>query len=677
MDQKGELSQSVDVLISREWMVANGIGGYAASTALGCNTRKYHGLLVAAMTPPVRRMVILSRVEESIIDRGWPHPLACAEYPGTLHPEGHQFLRAFNNEAYPRWGYQGDGWTLVKQVRLLKGRNAVCLRYILLGQAREVELEIRPLFALRGIHELMYQWDGGPPVQQVDAYQYRIQPTRRTPEAFFAHDGAFIPEPFWYFNNLYRHEPQRGYNGVEDLWMPGAIRWKLHPGQHVNLIVSTEPIDLPATLAEVDLEDAPPVPMHGLAIDQTPALDTLIHAAGVFTLELPDEYAATPPIITDYPWSAPLMRDAMIGFTGLFLATGRFEQARKMLLALAGHEQNGLLPSEFPEDGAPPLYDAPDVSLWFVQAVFDYLRYTRDEKTVIDRLLPVIARIVNPILNSSTPDGAQTPDGLVCTGPGQTWMNAAVGKQIITPRQGCAVEVNALAYNALRIAADLAQQAGQSSRALAWNARAQTLKAAFNRHFWNESAGCCFDVLDGDHADAAIRPNQLLAIALPHPVLDATRHPAVLNVIDQKLLTPLGLRTLAADDPHFAPHKQGTPLARARARHQGTVYPWLLGPLANAIARIDGRGDATRRRLEAMLQPCIDYMQGDGLGQLCELFEGAPPHHPGGAMASAASVGQVLAAYVEHVLDSGTAVSPGIQPPALDPKTFPVSPKIV
>lgn len=673
--ETGEIQQPIDALISQEWLVSNGIGGYASSTALGCNTRKYHGLLVAAMAPPVRRMVILSRVEETITDRGWPHPLGCAEYPGTLHPVGHQFLRAFNNEAYPRWGYQGDGWTIVKQLRLLKGRNAVCLRYILLGQARDIELEIRPLFALRAIHELMSQWSGGPPVRQLDAFQYHIPPTRKTPEAFFAHDGTFNPEPFWYFNHLYRHETERGYNGLEDLWMPGSIRWKLQPGQHVNLIVSTDPIDLPALLAEVDLADAPPAPLQGLAIPQTPDLDALTHAAGAFALRLPDDDAA-PPVMTDYPWSAPLMRDALIGFAGVFLATGRFEQGRSVLLTLVDQEQDGLLPSAYPEGGGPPLYDAPDVSLWFVQAVHDYLRYTRDEQTVLNRLFPAIQRIVDAFTGDGTTGVSITPDGLIGTAPGLTWMNAAIGRRVFTPRQGCAVEVNALAYNALHIAADLAHRTGQSNRVTAWTTRAEALKTSFNRRFWNESAGCCFDVIDGDTADSAIRPNQLLAIALPHPVLDTSRHEQVMGVVREQLLTPFGLRTLSPSDPRYVPQKFGTPLARARARHQGTVYPWLLGPMASALVRVEGRSDSTRRQIEALLQPCIDHLQGQGLGQLCELFDGAAPHRCGGAIASAASIGQVLAAYVEHVLNTGPA-APDIAAPVLDIRAIPVTPKTV
>lgn len=670
-----DATRRFDEQIRQEWLISNGIGGYASSTVLGCNTRKYHGLLVAAMSPPVRRMVILSRVEETVIHRGWPSPLSCSEYPGTIHPEGHLLLQAFNDDAYPRWGYQGDGWTLVKQLHLLRGRNAVCVRYILLGQASDVELEVKPLFALRSIHQVMNQWSGQPPVRQIDANHLHVQPTRKTPEVFIAHDGAFTNEPLWYYSNLYRHEPERGYNGLEDLWLPGSIRWKLKPGEPVNLVVSTEPIDLAATLREVEIDDAPPVPLHGLAVDTTPALDTLVRAAGTFVLRLESE--TIPPIITNYPWSAPLMREALIGFSGLFLTTGRFEQARTMLLALASHERDGLLPSMFPEDGAEPPYDAPDVSLWYVQAVYDYFRYTRDEKTLLDRLMPVVERILDAFSQGTVPGVTLADGGLVRTAAGATWMNAAITGRYVTPREGCAVEVNALAYNALRIGTELAQLAGRPTRAATWNASADVLASAFMRQFWNEADGCCYDVVDGEQRDASLRPNQLLAVALPFPVLDACRHARVVQVMAEHLLTPLGLRTLAPTDSRFIPRKAGNEAARANARHQGTVYPWLLGPFAAALARLHGRSVTTRRQIEQLLQPCIQYMQTQGRGQLCELFDGAPPHAPGGAIAAAASVGQVLSAYVEHVLCAGPSADPLIESPPLGITTFPVTPKTV
>ena len=223
----------LDELIGREWLATNGLGGFAASTVAGMNTRKYHGLLVAAMAPPVRRMVLLSRVEETVFHNGWPFALACNEYPGVIHPVGHQVLKAFSYDPVPRWAYQADGWTLEKTLHLLPGENTVCLSYTLLAADRSADLELRPLFALRGIHELMYQWNARLGAEPHPAGGLRIPPTSRTPEVFFAHDGKFAGEGYWYLNTIYRREQDRGYSGLEDLWTPGVVRWTLSPGQTV------------------------------------------------------------------------------------------------------------------------------------------------------------------------------------------------------------------------------------------------------------------------------------------------------------------------------------------------------------------------------------------------------------------------------------------------------------
>src|SRR5262245_11486155 len=231
-------------LMDREWLAVNHIGGYASQSIIGLNTRKYHGLLVASMAPPVRRMCILSRVEEFVRTAGRVDPISCAEYPGVIHPNGRSFLRAFSTSPFPRWAYQGDGWTIEKNLRLLSGENTVILSYTLLTGDRAVELELNPLFALRGIHELMYQSSGRLSAHARSANSIHIGATSRTPEGFVAHDGAFEPRPNWYLATIYRRESERGYSALEDVWNPGPIRWKLEPGRAVHFVCSTDPIDL-------------------------------------------------------------------------------------------------------------------------------------------------------------------------------------------------------------------------------------------------------------------------------------------------------------------------------------------------------------------------------------------------------------------------------------------------
>ena len=663
-------STSIDAQLDREWLATNGIGGFASSTLAGLNTRKYHGLLVAAMSPPLRQMVLLSRVEEFVIAGGEAVPLTSCEYPGVIRPQGYRLLRAFNADPFPRWAYQGDGWTIEKQLRLIPGENTVCLSYTLLGGEKGVELELNPLFALRGIHELMYQWNGRLMAESAGrsatCSHHRIPPTSRTPEVFFAHDGHFAGPAHWYLNTIYRCEEKRGYAGLEDVWMPGSIRWVLQPGKPIYFACSTEPIELGRIISLLERDDGSrAVPM---VMEHKPdtALDALVRAAGQFVVHgtAASAVGSATQIIAGYPWIPPAGRDALIGFCGTLLVTGRLEEARSLLEMYAAAEDHGLMPSCFPSNGSPPRYLGSDVSLWFVNAVWQYLRYGGDSEFVLAKLLPVIESILRHY-RAGTGLGIQVDeDGLLVSrepGVPTTWMDANVGAWVFTPRYGRAVEVNALWYNAQRIAAALLHSAGKEMLCTQNLANAEATRAAFNRRFWNESARCCFDVVLDAGADGSIRPNQLFAISLPFAVLALDRQQAMLDVARKHLLTPFGLRTLSASDSSYEGRYGGTVVTRDRAYHQGTVFPWLLGPFITALVKVRGRSQEVRDEAYAMLQGCFEYLRGNGLGQLCELFDGDSPQQPGGLRASAKSVGEVLRSYVEDVLDlrpGGAAFDP-------------------
>ena len=638
-------------LIGREWVCTSGNGGYASSTVCGMNTRKYHGLLVASMTPPVRRMVLLSRVEETVRAGGQSAGLSSSEYPGTIHPQGHLLLRAFSHDPFPRWAYQTDDWTVEKQLRLARGQNAVVLTYTLLGGAQPVELELRPLFALRGIHELTYQCNGRLDAETLDERYHRLPATSRTPEAFFAHDGAFSAQPCWYLNTIYRAEQQRGYAGLEDLWMPGVVRWVLSPGQSVHFVCSSEPIDLARVLDDVQRQqDAAAGRFRSQRSDRT--LDALLRAADQFVVQT---QGRGPAIMGAYPWSTPAGRDALISLPGLLLVPGRMDEAAALLKSFAGLMRNGLMPSDMAEDGSGWRYTAADTSLWFIHAVGQFVRYGGDPALVRDCLLPATMQVIETHRHGLSGLGvAADADGLLCThAPGipTTWMDAKAGDWVVTPRQGRPVSLNALWYNALCIAAELCEQSGDEASASEMNLVAGRVKDAFNRRFWNEAEGCCHDVVEDFGVDSSVRPNQLLAISLPHAVLDIRRHEQVLKRIKRDLLTPVGPRTLSPRDARYHGRYEGPVVARDRAYHQGPVFPWLLGPLVSAHTRVYGRSQAARAEAMAMLNGCIAYLHDAGHGQLCELFDGDAPHRPGGAAASARSVAEVLRCYVEDVQD--------------------------
>jgi predicted glycogen debranching enzyme len=653
----------LDGLIAREWIATNGNGAFASSTLCGLNTRKYHGLLVAAMAAPVRRMVLLSRLEETVSCNGRSVDLACNEYPGVIHPQGQNSLRAFHHEPFPRWAYQGEGWTLEKQLRPLQSENTIVVSYTVLGGSDSVELDVRPLFALRGMHELMYQWNAPLEAQKLGKRHYRVPATSKSPEVFFAHDGSFTAQSSWYLNTIYRREQERGYAGLEDLWMPGVIRWKLMPGQTVHFICSAEPIEYARAISEAERQFEIAVPP---ILTQKPdkKLESLIRAAEQFVVKNGE---GAPAVMSAYPWSAPAGRDAMICLPGLFLVTGRIEDAKQLLLRFASTLRNGLMPSEIAEDGSGYRYEAADVSLWFIHAVGEYLRYRGDELVVQRDLLPVMQQIIDAYQRGTDLGIGAAEDGLLRTGVPNlpvTWMDAQVGDWVITSRRGKAVEINALWYNALRTVADLSLRFGNAARADELNATAEKVKQAFNREFWNDEAGCCFDVLNDGEEDASIRPNQIFAISLAHPVLEPSRHRAVIEKLRQELLTPVGVRTLSPANANYQGQYAGPPLARDRAHHQGCAFPWLLGPLVSSYIKLNGRGEQSKRAAQKMLDGVLEYMQEQGIGEICELFDGDTPHRPGGAIASARSIAEVLRAYVEDVLELGPAALPPKPNPA-------------
>ena len=666
-------------LIGREWLATNGIGGYASSTVPCLNTRKYHGLLVAAMAPPVRRMVLLSRVEETVHCDGWPHALSSNEYPGTFHPEGYHFLRAFSPEPFPRWAFQGENWTLQKELCLLRDLNMVCLTYTLLAGQRPVTLEFRPLFALRPIHELGFQWNGKLVTESRDGNKksHRIPATTRTPEVFFAHTGTFEQQANWYLNTIYRREQERGYAALEDVWSPGLIRFTLAAGQGAHFVCSADPFELDAAVESAHAQGATTSKCYRPAVvvphvSAAPVIDTktappgapqddvlaeLVTAAEHFVVRgvlSENSTDSVPAVVGHYPWAPPSGRSALAGFAGLFLVTGRTQEGLSLLRSMASRLDRGLMPSEFAENGSAPLYHGADVSLWFVNAAYAYLRYTGDESAVTSHLLDPVLQIVEHYRRGTRLGISVDPVGLLkshAPAMATTWMDAKVGDWVITPRQGRPVEINALWHNAVCIAADLASRAGRSAIAEDLSALARAIKQSFNERFWHESAGCCHDVVTDRGADPSIRPNQLLAMSLPFPVLSFDRHAVALDRVTRDLLTPVGVRTLSPHDPGYAGRYAGNVINRDRAAHGGTAYPWLLGPLVTAYLRVHGRGDGARREALGLLQGCLTHLRTDGLGQLPECFDGDAPYLPGGAIASALSVAEVLRAYYEDVLD--------------------------
>jgi predicted glycogen debranching enzyme len=652
----------LDGLLEREWLVTNLLGSYSSSTTCGLNARRYHGLLVAAMTPPTRRMVLLSRVEETLHCDGRAFELACNEYPGTVWPRGHELLRAFSTEPHPRWAFQGDGWTLQKELRLLRDENTVLLSYTLLGGGNGVDLELRPLLALRGMHELCYQWNGKLVAEDRGHGAWRIPATRRTPEVFLAHDGNFDGKAHWYLNHIYRREAAYGYAGLEDLWSPGAAHVRIMPGQTVHLAASADPIELEQVVRKAERQTREPdvrlassrtliasVPEQARADED---LDALVKATAAYPLATANGESFG--VVGRYHWSPPSVRAAVAGFAGLFLVPGRLNLGRSLLAVLAERLENGLLPAELRDtDTAPPATRPPDIALWYVNAVRQYLLYSGDEWTVRQHLLPAVMAIIDTIQRNGA-DGVHCDEhGLLSAGTPEsavTWMNTTVNGVPVNPRHGRAIEINALWFNALMSAADLCRRFDRPADASRCDGLASRMREAFNDRFWNVVEGCCFDVVGDGGVDSAIRPNQLLAISLPFAVLWPDRWAAVVEKARNELLTPWGVRTLSPRDHRYIGRYAGPQHDRDRAAHNGSAYPWLLGPLATAMVRLGGGSPASRAAARGLLVGCLVRLRGDGLGHLFELCDGNPPHAPGGPIASPLSVAEIARAYAEDVL---------------------------
>ena len=625
----------------QEWLEANGLGGYASSTVSGANTRRYHGLLVPAVHPPVGRFVLLSKLEERVLVDGRTYELSSNQYRGAIHPRGFELLASFERDLFPVFEYAFDGFRLRKTIAAIHDENTTVILYELVQATASVTLELRPFIAGRDYHSLTHANGAIRREGRLEDGVFSLQPYDGVPELFLQVAGAaYSSSPDWYYGFEYPVEEERGLDAFEDLFTPGTFTHSLGPGERVAVIASTRN---PAGRdgARLLMSEAA---RRESVVRKAPAPGslgrTLVLAADQFIVR---RGAGRRTVIAGYHWFTDWGRDTMISLPGLCLSTGRFEDARQILLAFAESVSEGMLPNRFPDGGEAPEYNTADATLWFFVAAQQYLDSSADEPFVRGTLLPVLREIVACHERGTRHNIHADSDGLLIAGTGAdqlTWMDARIGDEAVTPRHGKPVEINALWYNALSIVAGFERRWGTEEAASGLEAKAATARVRFRELFWNETAGCLYDVVDGYTRDPSLRPNQLFAISLPHPLLDGADAERVLATVEAKLLTPVGLRTLSLDDPRFLPTYTGPPWQRDRAYHQGTVWPWLLGPYVSALIRVRGaEGVAEARQILAALEP---YLHDVCAGGLAEIYDGAPPHAPRGCISQAWSVAEVL-----------------------------------
>ena len=627
--------------ISYEWLLTNGQGAFSSSTVVGCNTRRYHGLLCAAITPPVGRMMTLNRIGELIYLDGRSdefRELSINQFRSSLHPRGDRLLRRFELNQIARWEYFVEGVRVVKELQLLWRRNTIGIRYTIEPEGqRQVELRLLPFVSMRDFHALRHSDGQKLPVSggawELSVKQGDVMLHLRTDA------GQFTPHGDWWYGQTYGLETERGLDDSEDLFVPGELVHKAQGKWTLTLWASTEPMTQPLNFdQEMNLRPAAPIPQPP-EIPSTPApspsaaIRRLSRGAADFVVsrKQPNGEDGTT-IIAGYPWFADWGRDTMIALPGLLLTTGRFAEAAQVLSLFAEYVSDGMIPNRFDDYTNEPSYNTVDASLWFIHACFEYLRCSKDEETFNARLLPACRSIIDGYRKGTRynihMDGT---DGLIIAGDKSTqltWMDAKCDGVVFTPRHGKAVEINALWYNALMLLkeVELARQVQEN----------------FVKTFWLNPFRGLADVVTPEHRDASLRPNQIFAVALPHSPLNDDQQHAVVEVCRRELLTPYGLRTLAKSDPQYHGRYAGPPMQRDRAYHNGTVWPWLMGAFLDAHLKAHRNTPDAARQARVWLQPLIDHLNQGCIGQLSECFEGDEPHRPVGCPAQAWSVAEVL-----------------------------------
>jgi predicted glycogen debranching enzyme len=643
----------LDLALSREWLETNGLGGFASSTVIGLNTRRYHGLLTASTTPPTGRVLLLSKLEETVVCDGQRYELAANQYPGAIYPQGYQYLKEFRLDPFPVFIYRVAGLEIEKRIFMVHGENTTVAEY----EVRSMDgsttpkcvLELRPLIAFRDYHGTTHHNDALNPTLDTREGLVSMQPYPSLPHLFFAHNAQeLITEGKWFLNFEYRVERERGLDFEEDLFHPFTLRFDLTRRRGAAVIASTEPHAAESTAVLRESERTRRAAIIDAAPGDQPLVASLAAAADQFIVQR----GSLKTIVAGYHWFTDWGRDTMISLPGLTLVTGRYDIARQILEAYSEHLDQGLLPNRFPDAGETPEYNTADATLWFIEAIRAFLHYTGDEAFVRDRLYPKLKDIIDWHVRGTRYGIHVDSDGLLaCGAPGiqLTWMDAKVGEYVVTPRTGKPVEIQALWYNALRIMEDFAQRFADPSSETLFATLAGEAKEAFNARFWNPQAGCLYDVVENGHADGSMRPNQIFAVSLSHSMLSPEKASAVVQSVQNELLTPMGLRTLSRHDPRYRAHYEGGVVERDTAYHLGTVWPWLMGPFITAYLKVNQRSETARLQAESWLGAFADHLTTAGLGQICEIADAEYPYTPRGCIAQAWSVAEILRAAVEDV----------------------------
>jgi len=651
IDIDAEYCQDPQKAMEKEWLLTNAIGGYSSSTILGCNMRKYHGLLAASLDPPLKRRVIVSSIEEKIIQNGEFY-ISSSFRNGEYSPRGFERLVNFRLDPFPIFTFALDGLEIEKRVILCQGKNTVLVRYRVIDGDTPAKLMLTPFITCRSIHEVLIK---GPAFQPVCSEHEKKQIIctlgEDCPDLFLTTNAYhFTPLKDQHEKVEYPRERERGYQAEDTLLRLCVLEFRISRNQDAYIIAGLDrEVRAPVQIEQEELLLYRTISRKAKEIHpekkDDPSLVHLVKASGAFVVKP----KSGTDIIAGYPWFSVWSRDSMISLPGLLLETKRFEDARALLLSFISRYRDGLFPNTIPEEKGEISYNTVDAGLWFIHAVYEYYIRTQDRATVQTPLYHVIKDIIQLYIHGTLFGIRQDSDGLITAGESGfplTWMDAKIGDRVVTPRIGKNVEVNCLWHHALHIMAFFSDLLDDEQSYAAYEIHAENVKNAFEKAFWNEKDGYLYDIVNSEGADSSLRPNQVFALSLSPPILTEGKAEKVFDRITSHLLTPYGLRSLAPGHPEYKSRYEGDQKARDNAYPQGTVWSWLLGPYIDAMINIKGETPENVKKALKLLQPLLDHMTEAGLGFISEVFDGDAPHTAGGCYAQAFSVAEILRAYL-------------------------------
>jgi predicted glycogen debranching enzyme len=669
-----EMLSHFENAIQKEWIITNGLGGYASSTVLGINTRKYHGLLVAAFHPPGDRRVCLAKLDEEINIGNNIYPLGANEFQNGVFPQGHMFLKEFSISPFPKYAYTVQDVQVQKTIFMPYEKNSVIAIYKILNKSSfDLKIRVFPLINGRHFHSVTNRWKI--PLEFVQRQgdkegdiHFGIPQSVLTMRAT---NGHYHAKGEWIEKMYYREEAARGESCLDDCYKPGYFETNVNANKNESFAViavadENEGIarkvlnEIPITTYDIEALYKRETERHENLLTKfyqeqkgIPANDWLswiILAADMFMVKGMDDGQNS--VIAGYHWFEAWGRDTFISLPGLMLVTGRFDDARKVFLTFKKHCNDGLIPNFLPDQAGPPAYNTVDATLWYVNAILQYLKYTGDFEFVREQLWENLKSIIEAHVEGTAFDIRVNDDGLLSHGSQLTWMDATIDGQPVTPRAGKAVEVQALWYNALKTMELLADKFKEIDGTEKYAQVAERARKSFVEKFWDSEKNCLFDVLSGHERDDSLRPNQIIAVALDFNMLDNVKSEKVVDIVHHELLTPCGLRTLARNDPKYIGVYAGDRRSRDEAYHNGAVWPWLLGPFTTAFLKTKGYAEYRREyALKNFLLPLFtEQIFKAGLGTISEIFDWDSPHTARGCIAQAWSIAEPLRAYVEDVM---------------------------